>query len=186
MTHYWPLLPTTHPEYYLLCALLICIVLLITAACSILSCLYTQALLPLHTDESMYSLTLTLNSSDEYVGGGTYFGEIHAALRPTAGHVIAFEGAWGGDGIGRRVVVWGDRGWGWIRRVGVCVWWGGVGGRLGEVKCDVGSGGGLKLGGVRWGSGIGQCGIGVIAMCLLCDCWVIAMRLLCACYVIAM
>ena len=49
-----------------------------------------QAHLPLHTDESMLSLTLVLN--DSFVGGGTYFADLREALSPAVGHVVAFDG----------------------------------------------------------------------------------------------
>ena len=51
-----------------------------------------QALLPVHSDESMYSLTIALNSADEFAGGGTYFADLDTSLCPPVGHVVAFEG----------------------------------------------------------------------------------------------
>ena len=32
-----------------------------------------QAMLPVHCDESVYSITLPLNDTEEYAGGGTFF-----------------------------------------------------------------------------------------------------------------
>ena len=49
-----------------------------------------QAHLPLHTDESMISLTIVLNGA--FAGGGTYFADLRRALSPPVGHVIAFDG----------------------------------------------------------------------------------------------
>lgn len=49
-----------------------------------------QAHLPLHTDESMLSLTVVLN--DGFVGGGTFFADLRRAVSPPIGHVIAFDG----------------------------------------------------------------------------------------------
>jgi len=76
-----------------------------------------QASLPFHTDESTLSLTLTLNSSSEFDGGGTFFADLGRAL-PGAdylqknsgpGRLVAFDGRLlhGGDAIvrGERYVV---------------------------------------------------------------------------------
>ena len=51
-----------------------------------------QRSLPVHTDQSEYSLTIALNAPSEYEGGGTYFPEIDRPLNCEAGGVIAFEG----------------------------------------------------------------------------------------------
>lgn len=51
-----------------------------------------QAMLPMHSDESLYSLTIPLNDIKEYAGGGTYFADLRQSLRLPHGHVIAFEG----------------------------------------------------------------------------------------------
>lgn len=52
-----------------------------------------QKLLPFHTDESLYSLTIALNDRDEYSGGGTYFADLRSSISVPAGHVVAFEGS---------------------------------------------------------------------------------------------
>ena len=53
-----------------------------------------QRSLPLHCDQSQFSLTITLNSGEEYEGGGTYFAETGDILNSSEpGAVISFEGA---------------------------------------------------------------------------------------------
>ncbi len=68
-----------------------------------------QRHLPLHTDESTHSLTVALNSIDEYDGGGTYFDCLNGAIRPTRGQILAFDGnlLHGGDPLltGMRYIV---------------------------------------------------------------------------------
>lgn len=68
-----------------------------------------QRYLPLHTDESTHSLTVALNSIDEYAGGGTYFDCLNGAIRPTRGQILAFDGnlLHGGDPLltGTRYIV---------------------------------------------------------------------------------
>ncbi|EOD40116.1 hypothetical protein EMIHUDRAFT_108627 [Emiliania huxleyi CCMP1516] len=49
-----------------------------------------QAHLPLHTDESVLSLTVVLN--DEFEGGGTFFADLRRSLSPPVGHLVAFHG----------------------------------------------------------------------------------------------
>lgn len=52
-----------------------------------------QRSLPLHTDQGELSLTISLNSADEYEGGGTWFEGLGRAVRPDeAGHVVVFPG----------------------------------------------------------------------------------------------
>lgn len=41
-----------------------------------------QRYLPLHCDQSSHSFTISLNSSGDYVGGGTYFPAMGAVIRP--------------------------------------------------------------------------------------------------------
>ena len=54
-----------------------------------------QASLPMHRDQGMLSLTLALNESPRFTGGGTVFEPLAAAgeppLCPAAGHVLAFN-----------------------------------------------------------------------------------------------
>ncbi|CAM9553005.1 unnamed protein product, partial [Ectocarpus sp. 8 AP-2014] len=50
-----------------------------------------QRSLPLHTDQGELSLTISLNGTDEYEGGGTWFEGLGRAVRPEeAGHVVVF------------------------------------------------------------------------------------------------
>ncbi|CAN0491694.1 unnamed protein product, partial [Phaeothamnion confervicola] len=46
-----------------------------------------QRALPPHRDQSTYSLTVALNGTDAYRGGGTFFCGANAAVRPPLGHV---------------------------------------------------------------------------------------------------
>ncbi|CAM9668220.1 unnamed protein product, partial [Choristocarpus tenellus] len=66
-----------------------------------------QQSLPTHTDQSEISLTITLNASTEYDGGGTWFEGLGCAVRPEeAGHVVIFPGGevmHGGEAITRGV-----------------------------------------------------------------------------------
>lgn len=48
--------------------------------------------LPLHRDQSSHSLTIALNPASEYEGGGTFFADFGAAVRPEEGHVLSFRG----------------------------------------------------------------------------------------------
>jgi hypothetical protein len=43
--------------------------------------------LPMHCDQSVYSLTLALNPLDAYAGGGTFFESLSTSLRPDVGQV---------------------------------------------------------------------------------------------------
>lgn len=65
--------------------------------------------IPVHRDYSTHSLTIALNPSTEYAGGGTYFCELGQSLRPELGHVVSFSGdlVHGGDPIthGTRYIV---------------------------------------------------------------------------------
>lgn len=52
-----------------------------------------QRSLPLHTDQGELSLTVSLNSAEEYEGGGTWFEGLGRAVRPSdPGHVVVFPG----------------------------------------------------------------------------------------------
>jgi len=51
-----------------------------------------QCSLPLHCDQSQYSLTVALNSLSEYEGGGTFFAHTGEAVNCDIGGVISFEG----------------------------------------------------------------------------------------------
>ena len=54
----------------------------------------SQRSLPLHCDQSQFSLTITLNSSDEYEGGGTYFADAGEVVNcEECGAVISFDGS---------------------------------------------------------------------------------------------
>ena len=52
-----------------------------------------QRSLPLHTDQSQFSLTIAMNSRDEYDGGGTFFLQTGEVANCEAGGVISFDGA---------------------------------------------------------------------------------------------
>jgi hypothetical protein len=52
----------------------------------------SQRSLPLHCDQSQFSLTIAMNPIDEYDGGGTYFDECGEVLNSDAGGVISFRG----------------------------------------------------------------------------------------------
>ena len=52
-----------------------------------------QRSLPLHCDQSQFSLTIALNSTAEYEGGGTYFADIGRAINCDAGGIISFDGS---------------------------------------------------------------------------------------------
>ena len=57
-------------------------------------CAESQRSLPLHCDQSQFSLTITLNCGDEYDGGGTYFAEQGEIVNSReSGAVISFEGS---------------------------------------------------------------------------------------------
>lgn len=51
-----------------------------------------QRHLPVHQDQSQYSLTLSLNSDNEYSGGGTYFVETDQVVNRSAGGMVSFPG----------------------------------------------------------------------------------------------
>merc|ERR1712147_307784 len=51
-----------------------------------------QRSLPLHSDQSQISITLPLNSSADYDGGGTYFHDLRRAVNRDAGGLVAFPG----------------------------------------------------------------------------------------------
>ena len=51
-----------------------------------------QRSLPLHCDQSEFSLTIALDSLSEYDGGGTYFAEYGEVLNCESGGVISFRG----------------------------------------------------------------------------------------------
>jgi hypothetical protein len=52
-----------------------------------------QRSLPLHCDQSQFSLTIAMNSPDQYEGGGTFFFEIGQAVNVGAGGMISFDGS---------------------------------------------------------------------------------------------
>ena len=51
-----------------------------------------QKRLPLHNDQSEFSLTIAMNPLDEYEGGGTYFCETNETCKTEVGGVISFHG----------------------------------------------------------------------------------------------
>ena len=52
-----------------------------------------QRALPLHSDQSEYSITLPLNDTSEYEGGGTFFAELDRAVNSDAGGLVLFPGS---------------------------------------------------------------------------------------------
>ena len=78
-----------------------------------------QSSLPIHTDDSHFSLTIALNAEHEYTGGGTCFEDLATAVRPALGHVVAFPGSLrhGGEPISEGVryaiaaFLWVSDGW---------------------------------------------------------------------------
>ena len=52
-----------------------------------------QRSLPLHTDQSQFSLTVAMNGRDEYDGGGTFFLQTGAVANCETGGVISFDGS---------------------------------------------------------------------------------------------
>jgi predicted 2-oxoglutarate/Fe(II)-dependent dioxygenase YbiX len=51
-----------------------------------------QRELPIHCDQSQFSLTIALNPSSEYDGGGTFFFDADETAQCDAGGVVAFPG----------------------------------------------------------------------------------------------
>jgi len=51
-----------------------------------------QKRLPLHNDQSIYSLTIAMNSTNDYEGGGTYFAETCETAKMNVGGMVSFEG----------------------------------------------------------------------------------------------
>jgi len=51
-----------------------------------------QRHLPVHRDQSMFSLTIALNSRAEFEGGGTYFADARTVVCPDVGGVVCFSG----------------------------------------------------------------------------------------------
>lgn len=51
-----------------------------------------QRSLPVHTDEAMLSLTMSLNAPPSFEGGGTFFDDARVVVRPHVGHALAFRG----------------------------------------------------------------------------------------------
>ena len=49
--------------------------------------------LPMHSDQSHYSLTIALNPLSDYEAGGTFFEALGHAVRPEQGQVVSFPGA---------------------------------------------------------------------------------------------
>ena len=52
-----------------------------------------QRSLPLHTDQSQFSLTIAMNRLEEYEGGGTFFLETGEVANCDVGGVISFDGS---------------------------------------------------------------------------------------------
>jgi hypothetical protein len=52
----------------------------------------SQRHLPVHRDQSQYSLTIALNARGEFTGGGTFFADSRVVICPDVGHVVAFPG----------------------------------------------------------------------------------------------
>ena len=52
-----------------------------------------QRSLPLHCDQSQFSLTIAMNSLDDYEGGGTFFAQTGEVVNADAGGVISFDGS---------------------------------------------------------------------------------------------
>ena len=52
-----------------------------------------QRSLPLHTDQSQFSLTIAMNGRHEYAGGGTFFLQSGSVANCEAGGVISFDGS---------------------------------------------------------------------------------------------
>ena len=51
-----------------------------------------QKRLPLHNDQSVYSLTIAMNPCSEYKGGGTYFAATGENVKTDVGGMISFQG----------------------------------------------------------------------------------------------
>ena len=52
-----------------------------------------QRSLPLHTDQSQFSLTVAMNARGEYDGGGTFFLDTGEVANCDAGGIISFDGS---------------------------------------------------------------------------------------------
>ena len=52
-----------------------------------------QRALPLHCDQSQFSLTVALNDRAEYEGGGTFFAKTGEPANTDAGGVVSFRGS---------------------------------------------------------------------------------------------
>eukprot|EP00543_Licmophora_paradoxa_P008428 CAMPEP_0202444536 /NCGR_PEP_ID=MMETSP1360-20130828/3579_1 /ASSEMBLY_ACC=CAM_ASM_000848 /TAXON_ID=515479 /ORGANISM="Licmophora paradoxa, Strain CCMP2313" /LENGTH=151 /DNA_ID=CAMNT_0049060555 /DNA_START=156 /DNA_END=612 /DNA_ORIENTATION=- len=50
--------------------------------------------LPLHNDQSDYSLTIAMNGLNEYEGGGTYFCDLDTSLKTDIGGIEVFKENW--------------------------------------------------------------------------------------------
>jgi predicted 2-oxoglutarate/Fe(II)-dependent dioxygenase YbiX len=64
-----------------------------------------QRELPIHSDQSQFSLTIAINPASEYDGGGTYFFDVDATAKCDVGGFVVFPGhmAHGGAAITRGV-----------------------------------------------------------------------------------
>ena len=51
-----------------------------------------QRHLPVHRDQSVFSLTIALNARAEFDGGGTYFAQSRTVVCPDAGQLVVFSG----------------------------------------------------------------------------------------------
>ena len=58
-----------------------------------------QSELPIHTDQGQFSLTISLNSPNEYSGGGTIFPERELFVRPKCGDFVAFRSSLAHGGL---------------------------------------------------------------------------------------
>lgn len=58
-----------------------------------------QCQLPIHTDQGQFSLTISLNSPNEYSGGGTIFPEKELFIRPKRGDFVAFRSSLAHGGL---------------------------------------------------------------------------------------
>ena len=53
--------------------------------------MHGQCHLPIHTDQGQFSLTLALNGTEDYIGGGTVFPDFSCTVNPDCGKFIAFK-----------------------------------------------------------------------------------------------
>jgi len=53
--------------------------------------MHGQCHLPIHTDQGQFSLTLALNGTEDYIGGGTVFPDFSCTVNPDCGKFITFK-----------------------------------------------------------------------------------------------